>query len=123
MCYDNSTGITVTDTTNHFQLPLSLHTSCFDMLTYLSVPGSTRTTAAFKIHPNPLTGSIVIFVSEEFRNVKNITVYSMGGRRLINFTTAEENTKVLSPFPNGHYLVNVQYLDGTSATQKLVKLN
>lgn len=73
-------------------------------------------TASFSMYPNPVSGNTVT-ISSASNNTKNIAVYSIIGKQVINTTIT--NTLDVSGLQTGVYVVKITE-NGRSATKKLV---
>ncbi|WP_082632627.1 T9SS-dependent choice-of-anchor J family protein [Chryseobacterium sp. IHB B 17019] len=72
-------------------------------------------TKSVSIYPNPTKGEINIKTDKK---IKSSTVVDMAGRSLIK-TNAEKSD--LSLLPKGTYLMQVEFTDGTSSSEKIIK--
>lgn len=70
------------------------------------------------IYPNPATDILHIGVNGNAFEIKNTTIYSITGQRVLESATSEINVSGLS---NGVYIVNVEAQTGETYTQKLIK--
>ncbi len=67
------------------------------------------------IYPNPTKGEINIKTD---RKIKSASVIDMSGKIL---TTTESGNTDISTLPKGTYFMKVDFADGTSATEKIIK--
>ncbi|MDR6404877.1 MULTISPECIES: T9SS-dependent choice-of-anchor J family protein [Chryseobacterium] len=72
-------------------------------------------TKSVSIYPNPTKGEINIKTDKK---IKSSTVVDMAGRSLLK-TNAEKSD--LSLLPKGTYLMQVEFTDGTSSSEKIIK--
>ena len=70
-----------------------------------------------RIYPNPVNGNFVTIVSP-VQGLKEIEVYSVTGRKVMN-TVINESTLDVSSFNSGFYMVKVT-INGQSKVSKLV---
>jgi Secretion system C-terminal sorting domain len=73
--------------------------------------------AGLKVYPNPVTNG-TLFVDTDSNSEKNIVVYDVLGKQVLNTTTANNAVNV-SRLNSGVYIVKVTE-DGKTATRKLV---
>lgn len=74
-----------------------------------------KTKANTAIYPNPTKGEINIKTDKK---IKSTSVIDMAGKTL---TTAESSKTDISTLPKGTYLMKVDFEDGTSTTEKIIK--
>lgn len=75
-------------------------------------------TAAFSIYPNPVTD--VATIASNGQEVKNVSVLNTLGQVVLNVAGNTEQVN-LSSLQNGIYMVQVEFADNKTATQKIVK--
>ncbi|WP_419489328.1 choice-of-anchor J domain-containing protein [Chryseobacterium bernardetii] len=67
------------------------------------------------IYPNPTKGEITIKTDNK---IKSVSVIDLSGKML---NKTESATTDISSLPKGAYLMKVEFADGTSATEKIIK--
>jgi len=67
------------------------------------------------IYPNPTKGEIYIKTDKK---IKSSTVLDASGRTVL---TSDSSKLDLSAFPKGVYIVNIEFGDGTSSSEKVIK--
>ncbi|MBK1894596.1 T9SS-dependent choice-of-anchor J family protein [Chryseobacterium paridis] len=67
------------------------------------------------IYPNPTKGEIEIKTDKK---IKSVSIFDVSGRSVLKTTSAKPN---LSSFSKGTYLMQVEFADGTSSTEKVIK--
>lgn len=72
-------------------------------------------TKSVSIYPNPAKGEISIKTDKKIRS---LAVTDMTGRSVLKTDAAKAD---LSALPKGIYIVNVEFADGTSASEKIIK--
>ena len=100
--------------TYHFVATMNGQNDCITLTVTDGTTGVEENEVAFSIYPNPATD--VLTVNAE--NINNVEVLNILGQ-VVN-TTNESNVNV-SNLTNGVYFVRVNFLDGTTATQKFIK--
>lgn len=91
-----------------------------DVLVLSSATLSTQETGAkvkdiTNIYPNPTRGEINIKTDKK---IKSVTVIDASGKSLLNNTSERLD---ISSLPKGNYLLKVDFSDGTSKTEKVIK--
>lgn len=76
---------------------------------------NSKTKTSTAIYPNPTRGEINIKTDKK---IKSTSVIDMSGKTLSR--TESENTNI-STLPKGTYLMKVEFADGTSTTEKIIK--
>lgn len=69
----------------------------------------------YKVYPNPTSGLATIKAAEP---IKEILIFNMVGQQILKSNVSEIN---ISDMENGIYLIQIQFKNGKTASQKLVK--
>jgi hypothetical protein len=75
---------------------------------------SNNVNALFKVYPNPTDSHLNISAEKA---IKQVVIFDISGRKLIESAQSEIN---ISYLPAGNYLLQVQLINGTMATQKFI---
>ena len=81
----------------------------------LSTNDTTPKIKSLSIYPNPTKGELNIKTDKK---IKTSTVLDVSGRAVLSSTTQKVD---LSFLPKGAYLVKVEFADGTTSTEKVIK--
>ncbi|ASK31383.1 hypothetical protein CEY12_15275 [Chryseobacterium sp. T16E-39] len=74
---------------------------------------SSKTKAS--VYPNPTKGEVEIKTDKK---IKSVSIFDVSGRSVLKTTSAKQD---LSSFSKGTYLLQIEFADGTSSTEKVIK--
>lgn len=127
---NGGTSWTTIESTNTFASVAALNTSTvfggglntsatiggtFKLSGSLNVSDINKNIKPFSIHPNPTKGEINIKTDSK---IKSSTVFDLSGKMLLQTSSEKIN---VSSFAKGTYLVKVEFTDGSTKTEKIIK--
>ncbi|MCQ9635221.1 T9SS type A sorting domain-containing protein [Chryseobacterium sp. WG23] len=81
----------------------------------LATSETSKTKSAISLYPNPTQGEINIKTDKK---IKTTSIFDMSGKA----THQTDSSKTdISDLPKGTYLMKIEFADGTSTTEKIIK--